>query len=435
MDPFSPFSVFLLQAANPSLLLPNLKALRWYPAARLNQSQHSISFIRRFLTPSLVSLDVTLLSGTDDVTLQSFFADHPFLCPNLTSIVLDIIYIGEHRQLSPMATKALSRAITHHEHPECLDISTPIDDAALTHIAMSPKLKKLALVLHPDKSKLHQVCVSSDMIPFRNVEHLSLHVWDLYFITSLLRNKDQMFRSFVLRPYSSRPPTEAVFALFTALASPQRTRSLQSIDLKLNFFPVDWHRFSPAELDELAMGHHLTYNTFRPLPSLCHLRELVIDLGCWFSIDDDDLLSLTRNWPSLRVLHLNCERYVDVYIWRSAKYVTFRGLLSLLECCPDLHSLCLPLDAREVPVNTGDIICNPALVYICVPRSPISDPGLVGGILSRHFPSVTRVTFPLYHEVEDPEITKYIDLWDDVNTNLWYKHFHCYDGPALLTTC
>ena len=366
---------------------------------------------------------------TDDATLESFLANYPFLCPNCTSIFLDISDSGELEQVSPTTINVLSRAIIHHEHLEHLNISIPIDDVALTHIAMSPELKRLALVLHPDKSKLHQVCVSSDMIPFQNVEHFASEVWDLYFVTTLLRNKDQMFRSFVLRPYRSRPPTEAVFALFTALASPQRTRSLRSISLKPDFFDVGWHRFSPAELDELSMGHHLTYNTFRPLASLCHLRELVVDLGCWFSIDDDDLLSLARNWPSLHMLHLNCQQYVDGYIWRSAKYVTFRGLLSLLECCPDLRSLCLPLDAREVPVDTGDIICNPALGRIYFPVSPISDPGPVGEILARHFPSVTKVLCPLSQEEEDPELAMYIELWHDVNMLLQNTPFPDHDDP------
>ena len=402
--------------------MPNLKVLRWC----LPQLALSTVFIRQLLSPSLVALHVNL-NDTDDVALQSFLANYPFLCPNLTWIT---IKIGG--KVSRTTIEILSRAIPHHEHLECLDIHTPIDDVALMHIAMSPKLKKLALVLHPDKSKLHQVSIPSDTIPFSNVEYLSLEVWDLYFVTTLLRNQDQMFRCFALC-YRSRPTTDAVFALFTALASRQRTHSLRSISIKPDFSDMVWHRFPPAELGELWM-YHLTRDTFRPLTSLCHLHELIIDLGYWFSIDDDDLLSLTRNWPLLRTLDLDCKQHVGGNIWRSAKFVTFKGLLSLLECYPDLHELSLPLDASEVPVNTGDIICNPALTRIHFLNSPISDPDPVGEILVRHFPSVTQVEFSftlLPSSEEGPNVEAYIGSWMEVNTLLRETHFpDCHDTDS-----
>ena len=380
----------------------------------------------RIAEPVAVSLDVTLCD-TDDVRSQSFLANHPFLCPNLTSIVINV---GGYGEVSCTTIEVFSRAITQHEHLDCLDISIPIDAAALTHIAMSSKLKKLTLVLRPDKPRLHQVCIPSDTTPFRNVEELSLEVSDVYFVTPLLRSQDQVFHSFVLS-HRFQPTTTAVFALLTALASRQRTRSLRSISLVPSLLGMGWHHFTPAEY-ELAMGYHLTHDTFRPLASLCHLCELVVDLGWWFSIDDDDLLSLARNWPLLQVLYLSCEQRIDGHIWRSAKYVTFKGLLSLLECCPDLHELCLPLDAREVPVNTGGIICNPALTHIRFVNSPISDPVSVADILVRHFPSVTKVLsmFILPRDLEEVLVTYYAS-WIEVNTLLQDIHFPDHDDPDL----
>jgi hypothetical protein len=414
-------------SSHPSLLVPNLRVLRWRPC--IVPQAHSalpIIFIQRLLSPSLVSLHVNL-NDTDEVTLQSFLANHPFLCPNLKAVSIDF---GRCQQLSRTTIEILSRAIPHHEHLECLCIPSPIDDVALTHIAMSPKLKTLTLMLHFDKSKSHQVCIPSDTIPFRNVESLSLKVWDLYFVTTLLRNQDQMFRCFVLC-YRSGITTEAAFALFTALTSRQRTHSLRSIRIEPDFSEALWYRSPPAELDELWTRYHLTYDTFRPLTPLCHLHELVVDLGYWFSIDDDDLLSLTRNWPLLRVLRLDCKQRVDGYIWESAKYVTFKGLLSLLECCPDLHDLCLPLDATVVPVNTGDIICNPALTCIHFLNSRIGHPDPVAEILARHFPSVAEVecSFTLSPFSEGgPDVEPYIESWFDVNT-LLDTHFSDHDDP------
>lgn len=350
--------------------MPNLRVLKWRSSisAKTQLASLSIKFIQRLLRPSLTSLSV-ILSDVNDALLQSFLANCPFLSPNLKSIV---IHVAGREQVSTTTIETLSRAIPHHGHLECLDVSVPIDGVALTLIAISPKFKSVTLVLHPDKFNLRQVCIPSDITPFRNVEELSLEVWDLYFVTTLLRTQDQMFRSFALRHRSS-PIADAVFAFFTALASVQRTCSLRSISLT-PVMPdrVDLERLSsaPGESDKLAMRFHLTHDTLRPLTSLRHLRELVIDLGHWFSIDDDDLISLTRNWPLLQVLHFNRRQHVQGHHLQLEKYITFKGLSSLLECCPDLRDFCLPLDAREVLTNTRKTIGNTIVTCIHSPNTP-----------------------------------------------------------------
>lgn len=347
--------------------MPNLRVLKWRSGILTKtRSFLSAELVQRLLSPSLISLNVTL-SGVDDATLQSFLVNYPFLCPNLESVIINVT---GREQVSNTTIGTLSRAISHYEHLECLNVSVPIDDVALKHVVMSPRFKRLALVLHPEKSNLHQVCIPSDITPFRNVQELSLEVWDLYFVTTLLRTQDQMFRSFVLR-HRSPPPTDAIFAFFTALASRQRTCSLRSIHLA-PVLPdhIDTLHVASGESDELATHDHLTYDTLRPLTSLRHLREVIIDLGRWFCLDDDDLVSLARNWPLLQTLHFNRRQHVQGHSWRLAKYVTFKGLVSLLECCPDLRDFCLPLDAKEVFVNTGKPIENTALTYVHSPNTP-----------------------------------------------------------------
>ncbi|KAG8216676.1 hypothetical protein J3R82DRAFT_6877 [Butyriboletus roseoflavus] len=367
IGPIGQFSLSFLRStsSHPSLLVPNLRVLKW--RSGINPFL-SIKFIQRFLSPSLISLDVAL-SDADDERMQSFFASYPSLCPDLKSIVINV---ARPKQVSTTTIGTLSRAIPRYKHLESLDLSVPINDVALTHIILSPTFIRLALALHPDISSLHQICIPSDITPFRNVEKLSLEVWDLDFVTTLLRTQDQMFRSFVLR-HRSTPTTDAAFTFFSALASRQRTRSLRSIRLTPvmpDRVDVDGLRSAPRESDEPVTHYHLTYDTLRPLTSLSHLRELVIDLGRWFSIDDDDLLSLTRNWASLQVLHLNRRQYVEEHPWRLVKYLTFKGLSALLECCPDLRDFCLPLDAREVLVNMGKTIGNIAVTYIHSPNTP-----------------------------------------------------------------
>ena len=399
---------------HPSVLLPNLRALKWRPyiitRSQPNSFQTvlSVLFLWRLLVPSLVSLDVSL-TDSDDESLHSFLANYPLLCPNLKSIVISV---GAPERVSRTTIDVLSRAITRHEHLDRFDISAPINDVGLTHIALSLQVKKLSLVLHPVKSNLHRICIPSDGIPFRTAEDLALEVWDLSCVMTLLRPQDQTFRSFTLCHHSPLTP-EAVSALFTALVSRHRAHSLRSLTLWPDCFAQEGHRDAPVDLDEPFVRQHLSYDAFRPLSSLCYLTKLVLDLGYCFSIDDDDLVSLTRNWPCLQALLLYCQQYVYDHPWRWAKYVTFRGLLSVLASCPDLREITLPLDARAVPVDTGDVVCNPSLTYLYFPESPIIDADSVADLILRHFPSVTEVTtsFNVLPEAQDDDIEVYQGLW------------------------
>ncbi|KAN0084534.1 hypothetical protein V8E55_008038 [Tylopilus felleus] len=410
---------------HPGLLVPNLRVLSWHTCISPDEGSPALSivFIQQLLNPSLVSLNVTLIDQ-EDGTLQSFLANYAFLCPNLKSVTVNLGCM----QMSRTAVQALSRSITHHTHLERLKLSTPVDHVALTHIAMSPKLKELSLVLHPERSNLHQVRIPSNTIPFPNVMDLKLQVWNLHFVTTLLRTEDQMFRSVVIcRRY--RPTIKAAFALFAILASQQRARSLQSITLISDFLDVQSRRFPPPELDDVGTRDYLSYDTFRPLSSLRQLRHLILDLGHWFSLDDDDLVSLARNWPSLQTLQLGCGERVYEYPWRSTKYITFKGLLSLLGCCPDLYDLSLPLDARQVPVDTGDVVCNPALTLLRLLEPPIDNVRSVRDILARHFPSVREViiSFDQSSEDGDAEYALYVELWDEVNILLENTHASHHD--------
>ena len=414
------FTMFFLRitSLHPSVLVPNLRVLKWDPCV-FPQSQRGlpIIFILRLLSPSLVSLRVTL-GDPDDVSLHSFLANYPFLCPNLKFIDIGT---GGHEKISSTTIKVLSRAITHHKHLERLTVYVPIDDVALTHIATSLQVKTLSLVLHPLRSNLHQIRFPSHITPFYTVKELTLQVWNVSHVTTLLRAQDQVFRSFWLSHRSPLTP-EAISVLFTALVSPHRVCSLRSLTLIHDPFDVESRRFVPEDFDELTMRHHLSYDTLRPLSSLCHLRKLDINIGQWISIGDDDLISLTRNWRSLHILRVDCGQYVDDHPWRSAKYITFKGLLSLLECCPDIHEISFPLDARVVPGDTGDIVCNPALTCLRFPASPISHARSVANFLKRHFPTVTEVTtsFTLLPEEEDVEIELYNVLWDKVDSYINY---------------
>ena len=432
IDPLDLPSDDFLQSIDVSLqsFLPNLRSLYWCPDLRYSPSSLCGIFLRHLLGPSLESLKIDL-SGVDDATFQLFLANYPLLCPNLKFLTIFIII----KQTFTQTTVAsLSQAIMLHSHLEHLRLFAPIDDVAFTHIAMSPRLKSLRLIRRPDISHLHRVCLPSDIIPFCNLEVLHLGVWDLPFVTTLLRPHGQTFRDIHIS-HSTRPTINAISAFFTALASPPRARSLRCITLQTREgrFIVPIPQESQLEPDVSPFSIHISHDTLHPLTRLTLLRELWIELDHWMSLSDDGLISLARHWPHLQALDLRCERAVNPSVdapgdwrpWTSLGYITLRGLLALLACCPDLHSLSLPLDARDVPVDTADgidgAVCHPVLTRVHFGYAPIHDPRAVVAFLERHLPSVMHVNTQVQWSnalMHTPEVAQYTAAWKQVNMYL-----------------
>ena len=414
---------------SPQSFLPNLRSLHWRPGLHYSHSSLCNVLLCHLLRPSLESLDINP-SNVDDGTFQLFLANYPLLCPNLK--FLTIIIITE-KTLPQTIVASLSQAITLHNHLEHLRLLAPINDVAFTHIAMSPRLKSLRL-LQLDTLHLYRVCLPSDVIPFRNLEILDLDVWDLPFVTTLLRPHGQMFRDIHLT-YHTKPMINAISAFFTALASTARARSLRSITLRTredrSIVPIPQESQVGPDVSPFAI--HISHDTLHPLARLANLRELRIQLFHWMSLSDDGLISLACHWPHLRALDLRRERAVDPGVnapgdqrpWASLEYVTLRGLLAFLACCPDLYSLSLPLDARDVPVNTAEgmdgVVCHPVLTRVHLNYAPIHDPRAVATFLECHLPSVTHVDIPVQWSnalTHIPEVAQYTAAWKQVNMYL-----------------
>lgn len=131
---------------------------------------------------------------------------------------------------------------------------------------LSARLRSASLVLHPTESNLRNIGITSTDIPFCNVKDLELLVWDLRFVSSLLRPRDQMFHSFRLRLDTLREARD-VFSFLTALASPQRTHSLQSVHLTFgNLYADSRERFNIPYDNAL---HCLTYG----VPPTSHIAR------------------------------------------------------------------------------------------------------------------------------------------------------------------
>ena len=379
-------------------LFPNLRVLTWSVAPSGSESRRNSDLAvitRQLFSDTIVSLSVTFHEA--DPGIHSFLQNFVSLCSRLKSFTLYI-----HQDLCKLESVSrsdihqLSLAIGTHEHLEHLHILIPIEDAALTHIMLSPRNKYVSLPLYPGVSNLGDLRITSANTPFRNIRKLALHVWDLRSVCSLLRPNKQRFHTFCLN-LRAHHKAETVSALFTALASPHRMNSLYSIHL--------------TAFVDYTTSDRLTYDVLHPLTSLKHLRELELSLPTHTFLNDNELANLTHNWPMLEVLVLDCSA---MFYRPFVSSITLRGLLSLLSNCPQLRKVELPLDAREIPGETDVDVRSTTLTSFALADcdSPILYPRLVANFFSRYLPSVKYI-FP----TTEPRVLRhnYIQLWNTVN--------------------
>ncbi|KAI9567422.1 hypothetical protein HD554DRAFT_2107131, partial [Boletus coccyginus] len=263
--------------------------------------------------------------------------------------------------------------------------------------------------------------------PFRSVTDLSFELWNpLDFVTHLLRPRDQVLRSFAVTLHKLPVATE-VSALLSALASLQRVHSLQSIIVTRIPYLVSGVGISSSDMQGVLACQPLSYETFRPLASLVHLRKLVINLNHPTSLNDEELASLVRNWPLLEVLQM---------MWARGEHpvasITLKGLLSLLVSCRMLREIGLTLDARDVPVGAYANVCSPSITHpITFHNSPLKHPNLVAEFLSTHLPSVPGVSpsftwgrSPASSTANNAKLNlEYQRLWLEVNKRIGHPVF------------
>ncbi|KAG8216665.1 hypothetical protein J3R82DRAFT_6864 [Butyriboletus roseoflavus] len=401
-------SVRFLQCTSmrPSCLFPNLMVLRWSPYVLTPHIP--IIFIQRLLSPTLVSLEATL-AEVDQATLLSFFDNYPLLCRNLTSVEFRF----SAQPQSETTIQALSRAICSQETLENVVLHTPIDGGALTYLCTLPTLKELSVYL----SERSRIGIGS-FLPtdplFCSAERLEFITLDLDLVASLLRPRDQTFHTFGLYHHGRQTP-EAVVSFLNLLTSRSRPPPLQKLTLSIGDFS---HPIPADHMASEAIRYRLSYKTLQPLMILRSLRVLMIEWSEQISMDDDELANLARSWPLLQVFNFYCGR--GGYPPFSTKYPTLLGLLSLVNSCPELYTVSLPLDAREVPAVKEADARETNFACLIVPESPINEARPVAEFLCKYLPSVTALEARFLRPpgTNAEQINGYELAWQQVETYL-----------------
>ncbi|KAH7930960.1 hypothetical protein BV22DRAFT_19209 [Leucogyrophana mollusca] len=363
-------SVMHALCSYPSLstpILPNLRYLYWDDSRK-----ELFPFLRFFLTPSLVRLELSLDSWTDSklTTLSSLGA----LCPALKEY-----YCPNPRAI---AMPAISESILQWEKLEVLETGIPSSEA-LRHLSLSAYLKHLIVHLPPDLSAAVPRASFGASLP------------SVTLLASTLSHCTRFVEQIKLSPQTVRivlyhPSSEHLAQAFlTSLASRLSADTTQRIT-------IEHYNCDISEIDkpENVWG----WATMIPFTSFGNLRTLNIKSFCSSGLDDDDLDRLASSWPLLETFILGTE-----HNWYTPAKLTHRGLLALLSRCPRLRSLGLVFDATTIgPPSLDKPGCgamNVNITTLDVGNSAVGEALFVAAFLSAILPNVkTILRLDSFHE-------------------------------------
>lgn len=320
---------------DPPLLTPNLRKLEW-------QTNHPFlsSVINLFLSPSLLSLEIDarlFIQHVLHVPLED-------TCPNLEHIKI----IGNGRSAAGNISKVL-RGL------HCLEtvVCSTLDNDAFVHLALLKNLSYLAVDMRWSTLSLDALRDRLRPSSFHNLHTLYWKDYDL----------DSLADIFIMPDVS---PSNIHLEIESFCTSPSLRTFLHSFIAK---FP---HTQAFSLVHDIVAGrrfglqagtpgreHQLDACDLKPLFALKSLRVLkLVDLG-QLRLDDDLVKMIASASPKLEQLHLEMDAAEHM-----PSFVTFDGLLSLLQHCPKLQVLGLPIDAEDMLLYRDTTVRHDHLTHL-----------------------------------------------------------------------
>ncbi|KAG1739868.1 uncharacterized protein EDB91DRAFT_1134212 [Suillus paluster] len=373
-----------------SPILPNLRHLAWAPGMGFN-------LLRHLLGPHLLSLKIPAHRWSSASNLFSL-TKVPGLCPKIRSLTLQVNSWDGHLETeSVQSTQYISQVICSWEKLEELDCNPMTCDGVLRLSGLA-SLRILRL----------QVTTSSIVdLPPDSLSFPSLHT------------------------FQGTCSSEIIEVLLRLVSRDTLHHELRNFSLHLPPLLGD----DPYNISDML----------QPLFHCCELRTLSIRMTSPFTLSDGDLRMMAAAWPQLEelelidlrprarhtltaltqqllqhttnvgpgqpnqapqppVVHVNQHHAIPIttllgnpvfpgffppdhfFPSRSrTTEITFHGLISLLQLCPNLYYFDLALDATKLDGLQGDRpgggVCNRLVKHAKLVDSPIGDPEVVAHIL------------------------------------------------------
>ncbi|KAH9914895.1 uncharacterized protein BXZ73DRAFT_54666 [Epithele typhae] len=396
------YRTLCLYHPGPRPLLPHLEELVW-EESDADVFEYGI----QFLGPKLTSIHIGQ-PPSDTLLLPILRALDP-RCP-----VLRHLSVQCRASVGPV-DPVVSRAIVHLHHLETIDLSLPLFDDALLHLASLKTLAVAKIFLYRE-TKIHERLreVRSPSFPALSVLHLGVVLLEpslsvvIDAITSTQLSEVELC--------AAHDPVAAHLRMF--LAALARSPSRDAIAAVRLVFPLPSSISLMCSLSAIPPlddpTRILTLDTFTPLTGLSELIEL--DITSFFLKPDDAFLSaLPSVCPDLQVLHL-----AHPYNAGLLPTATLDGVLRLLQQYPELTELTLAFDAARsyAALALSSHWTCPSLHTLDVRDSPLLNPDELAAALSAHCtsPHLALHSARAHEGSAAPELvaarTRHAALWD-----------------------
>ncbi|KAI0917094.1 hypothetical protein AcV7_009823 [Taiwanofungus camphoratus] len=409
-----------LYASRPfGSLLPNLREFEWRQSFKdpANDVAHLLVLL---LNPKITNMSVYMtmdLGEHDSLVTQleaalTYFAAHSPFLEHMTFIC----------PLVPRLGTAISNVLLRHSGLRTVYTfqtpDTPMSAEALLHLSRLSTLEKLSVRTDNFtgiEGGMQSLLTHSDLV-FPALQCLVIYS-DTLANCNLLLDAVQSSQLEYLHILVLHPPIASEVQQFTSgLVRHPSNASLASINFTSG-------QGSPRHDSKyIISGANL-----KPLLSLKNIRECKIELRCPLALDNTFVKDLAMAWPQLCSLELGTEWRRDT----GTPGVTLKGLIPLIQHCPFLTILGLPINTDVSEFSETYDETRPAEGYfsnrisaLFVGPSKIDHLGdeavMVAGFLSDLFPNLTyidslwgREESPL-HIDEDDEDEAEFERWKKV---------------------
>lgn len=409
----------------PTPLLPNLTHLAW-------TDELSLALLWPLLNPRLLSLRISSFQWSPKST-PLLLSKIRGLCPELNSLGL-LFYLSEGYEA--IAESCLSRVICSWKKLEVLDYS-PVGCECILSLSALSSLRILRLRI----DNISDLNLPANSLSFPSLHTLQFQANSLATANSILqaiRSLPTSIDIFLPVYQSGDVGVETVEPILQPIGQNMSHGNLEEFRMNVPAF--------------LSGGIVNGSNVLRPLFLCCNLRVLRIMMTPLFLLVDDDLRAMASAWPLLEELELfDCRNlyplvppqplpimdlpddfppvpplpigfqpmppfaamgqmmslHLDATVpplpdssvtdprSNRTTEITFHGLISLLELCPNLRFFNLAIDATKLDGlrgdNPGGGVCNRLVKYPRLVDSHISDPEAVARILLDILPELETI--------------------------------------------
>ncbi|KAF6761369.1 hypothetical protein DFP72DRAFT_1062363 [Ephemerocybe angulata] len=406
----------------PGALCPNIK--EFYLLATPWSAHHSIPG----LIIQLASTLPLVIGESDSVEAFGVLAASPFSddvqaiyevlqrAPCIKTLMLSIDSISPNALTGPifdnwLAPSWLSPRWTNLEY---LQVDS-ITGASVDHLASLPNLATFILADQTDVLTNPPCVVTSNTEKFRALRELRVHSRRLEIATRLVRHLPPRSSLRILECTTPQPATlnEATDAIYAAEAhtSPFTLESLRLEDCVVPDLdqsqPLDFDVNNPHSPLARYLDANIRISCFLPFS---RLRELSLCFYPRVSVSPEDIALIPTSWPNLTVLNLR-----GTFPILRQPTLDHTHLVYLIERCPSIRVLGLPVDVRRVQGTESIPGGRFPLQKLYVCGSPIDSSERVQAFMQTNLPEVevvVRYQTWLYTNSESEMV--WAEVWGDI---------------------